>query len=116
IDDPDRWWLGPFEHPNVNWHKKGRYVVARYKRTRAGQPIAKANREIFAEDGSLLGDWHENAEIVSFDPWTELDRAILVDPAWSEREFTDNWGVSCVGQDYDDVKYQLETVSDTSGM
>ncbi|HWJ40565.1 MAG TPA: hypothetical protein VNT29_05510, partial [Candidatus Limnocylindrales bacterium] len=77
---------------------------------------AKPDRSVFEKDGSLRGDWREHASVISYDPWAELDRAILVDPAWSEREFTDNWGVSCVGQDPDDVRFQLETLSETSGI
>lgn len=115
VDDPDRWWLGPYEHPDEKMRKRGRYLIARFKR-KDGKPVPKVDHVIFAEDGTLLSDWRKNAAIISYDPWAELDRAILVDPAWSEREFTDNWGVSCVGQDPDDVRFQLETLSETSGI
>lgn len=117
VDDPDRWWMGPYEHPNANWQKRGRYLISRFRRTKEGRVIQNPRRKsIFTKDGVLEEDWRENASIVSYDPWIDLDRAILVDPAWSEREFTDNWGVSCVGQDYEGVKLQLETLSNTDGI
>jgi hypothetical protein len=117
VDDPDRWWQGPFEHPNSNWKRRGHYLIARFRRTRDGRPTQNPRRPaIYDAEGNLKDDWRENAEIISYDPWADLDRAILVDPAWSDREFTDNWAVSCVGQDPDDVRFQLETLSDTSGI
>lgn len=115
VDDPDRWWLGPYAHPDEKMRKRDRFLVARFAR-REGKPIARPDRAIFDKDGNLLDDWRENALVHAYDPWSELDRAILVDPAWSEREFTDNWGVSCVGQDPDDIRFQLETLSETSGI
>lgn len=117
VDDPDRWWMGPYEHPNPNWQKRGHFLIARFRRDKQGKPLRNPKKPaIYGADGQLLADWRENAEIVSYDPWIDLDRAILVDPAWSEREFTDNWAVSCVGQDSEDVKLQLETLSETSGI
>jgi hypothetical protein len=117
VDDPEHWWLGPYDHPNPNWRKRGHYLIARHKRTLDGRPIQNPKRpSIYDENGELREDWFRNAVVVAYDPWTDLDRAILVDPAWSEREFTDNWGVSCVGQDPDDVKFQLQTLSDTDGI
>lgn len=115
VDDPDRWWLGPYDHPELRWRKQGRFLIARFDR-KNGKPVAKPNRTILGEDGGLLSDWRENAMVLSYDPWLELDRAMLIDPAWSEREFTDNWGVSCVGQDPDNVRFQLETLSEISGI
>jgi hypothetical protein len=117
VDDPNRWWLGPYEHPNPSWRKRGHFLVARFRRDKFGKPVRNHKRPpIYDAQGELLPDWQENAEIISYDPWQELDRAILVDPAWSERKYTDNWAVSCIGQDPDDVKFQLETLSDTSGI
>jgi len=117
VDDPNRWWLGPYEHPNPNWQKRGHFLVARFRRDKFGKPVRNPKRPpIYDAKGELLEDWRQNADIISYDPWQELDRAILVDPAWSEQKFTDNWGVSCIGQDPDGVKFQLETLSDRSGV
>lgn len=115
VDDPDHWWIGPYEHPNKNWAKRGHYLIGYYRRDRGGLPIAKPDRKIFDKDGTLLDDWRKNAQIVSLDPWEDLNRAILVDPSWSGREDSDNWAVSAVGQDVDNVRLQLQTLSATTG-
>jgi hypothetical protein len=116
VDDPDRWWMGPYEHPVLNWRNRGHFLVARFKRLRDGRPVAKAGQKIWSEEGELLDDWRQNAEILSFDPWREFDRAILVDPAWADTEHSDNWAVTCVGQDVEDCRYQLQSLSAKDGM
>lgn len=116
VDDPDRWWMGPFQHPVEAWHRKGRYLIARFMRDKQGRPYPKHGKKIYDAQGELLADWRENAEVLSFDPWEELDRVTLVDPSWSDNSESDNWGVSTVGQDVDNVRMQLETSSDITGL
>lgn len=125
VDDPDRWWMGPFDHPNNNWARRGHYLVARYRRDRGGNPVGHTKCRSMAcpgvwnqKSGELRDDWREHADIISFDPWAEFDRAMLVDPAWTDREHSDNWAVSVVGQDNEPipVRYQLNTLSDSNGM
>lgn len=115
VDDPDYWWMGPYEHPNANWSKRGHYLIARWRRDGNGKLVPKRDHTLYAGD-ELVTDWRKHAELLSFDPWQEMDRVLLVDPSWSDREQSDNWAVSCVGQDYDNVKCQLQTLSDTTGM
>lgn len=126
VDDPDHWWLGPFEHPKGEMQRKGRFLVARYRRDEEGNPIPKKNAVIFDAQGELVPDWREKTSIVSYDPWTELDRVCLVDPAWASRDEKeekdrgfkdpDNWAVSAVGTDPELVAFQLETRSDKTGL
>jgi hypothetical protein len=116
VDDPDRWWMGPFEHPSDAWARRGHYLIARFRRDKAGQPIAKAKEKIHDKGGRLTDDWRNKAEIISCDPWAELDRVILVDPSWADNQDSDNWAVSCVGQDIDGVRFQLHTMSDITGI
>lgn len=116
VDDPDRWWLGPYEHPNDAWAKKGRYLIARYDRDFEGRPIPKPDQKIYNDKAELLENWRANARVLSYDPWTDLDRVLLIDPSWSDNIESDNWGASCVGQDTENVRMQLETCSDITGL
>lgn len=113
VDDPERWWMGPYEHPVKAAGSRGRYLVGRLFRTAEGRPVARPGLSLLDSRGERLEKWRDNAIIVTYDPWTELDRVCLVDPSWASEG--DNWGVSAVGCDPHDVKYQLETVSDTNG-
>lgn len=139
VDDPDRWWLGPFVHTKASQHKMGRFIVARFRRDEEGNPIARRGCVIARHTGGrncackpdgeckkaggLLDDWRSNAAVVAYCPWKDLDRVALVDPAWASREDTtrtsdrdpDNWAVSAVGTDPEMVGMQLETMSDTTG-
>lgn len=113
VDNKDHWWLGPFESPKDSDRKQGRFIVARYVRDEEGNPKQDPRKKIalFDNDGILKEDWRENAQIISFDPWRELDRVCTVDPSWSNSGNSDNWGVTAAGCDWEDVKYQLETCS-----
>lgn len=116
VDDPDRWWLGPFNHPKPEWAKRGHFLVGKYKRDSEGMPIARQGEKIYDSDGKLIENWRDYAEIVATDPWQEMDRVILVDPSWGESSGSDNWAVSVVGQDVDVTSFQLQTQSDTTGI
>lgn len=120
VDDPDHWWKR-VELPktdteaNRQRRKEGHFLVSRFLRDAEGKPIPKKDKPIFDVDGLLLDDWRDNAETILFDPWRQLDRVCLIDPSWANSGNSDNWGVSAVGCDYDDVSYQLETMSDDNG-
>lgn len=135
VDDPDHWWLGPFVHDRAAQHKMGRYLVARYRRDEEGRPIAKKGQTIFDADGNLIEEcrcgkpaethtWRDHASVIAYCPWADLDRVALVDPAWVDRDDPtrasykdpDNWAVSAVATDPDMVAFQLETLSDTTGI
>jgi hypothetical protein len=122
IDNPDHWWLGPFEHPRKGMREIDHYLVARFKRDEEGNPVPRSGRVIFDADGELLPDWRANALRLVFDPWVDLDRVGLVDPAFASRtdaEITkdpDNWAVSAVATDHETVGLQLETQADRTGI
>jgi hypothetical protein len=124
VDDPERWWMGPFQHDKSEYRKKNRYLIAKYTRDREGKVLAKAGheRELYQRvDGELVlaPEWHKHADITMYDPWLELDRVLTIDPAWSEASDStkpDNWSVNAVGQDWDDVRLQLESLSDVTGI
>jgi hypothetical protein len=123
VDDPDRWWLGPFAHTKASQHKLGRFLVARFCRDDEGRPVAKKDRQVVDADGNLLDGWRANAKTIVYCPWLDLDRVALVDPAWASREEEtrtsyhdpDNWAVSAIGTDPEMVAFQLETKSDSTG-
>jgi hypothetical protein len=122
VDDQDHWWLGPYQHPRKGMAEIGRYLVARFKRDDEGNPLPKSGRVIRDVNGELLDDWRENAHRLVFDPWTDMDRVGLVDPAFASRNDADvtkdpdNWAVSAVATDPDAVAFQLETQSDRTGI
>lgn len=122
IDDIDRTWLGPYEHPRKGMREIGHYIVARFKRDAEGEPVAKPGRVIRDANGELLDNWRDNTMRLAFDPWLDMDRVGLVDPAFASRtdaEITkdpDNWAVSAVATDPDAVGFQLETQADRTGI
>lgn len=117
VDDPFRsWMLQPYHDEKRQRENPRRFLVARYLRTEQGQPVPLAGKRIVDADGRLMDDWRVNAKVVRFDPWRDLDRVVLVDPAWADKTTADNWAVSAIGADHDRVNYQLETRSDTTGL
>lgn len=126
IDDEDHWWMGPYPHDQREQAKLGRFLVARFVRDEQGNPVQRPNgrKSIFNSDGELDENWRINASVVIRDPWSEMDRVALVDPAWASSADTgragmrdpDNWAVSAVATDSESVAFQLETRSDTTGV
>jgi len=124
VDDPDNWWKGPFRHPKDEEDRRGRFVIARYRRDKQGRPLdakqlkrGKVVPLVERDDRGrevLVKGWREAAALIVLDPWKDLDRICLVDPAWVEK--ADNWAVSGIGVDPEMVELQLATRSATSGM
>jgi hypothetical protein len=92
--------------------------VARFARDEQGRVIGKDNKALIDKDGKAL-DLREpsiraTAKVLLYDPWTQLDRVITLDPAWAEGG--DNWALTAAGIDPYLVKFQLETRSGTTGV
>jgi hypothetical protein len=125
VDDRDRWWMGPYEHPKAAKHAefKERFLVARYKRDKEGYPVygdkdaRLAGKRIEPPKGENFrtwSDWRTLGKIVIHDPWVHLDRVGVLDPAWEDGG--NNWAASIVGADSDMVMMELHTLSDTTGL
>ncbi len=127
INDPDRAWMGPFQHPKARIPKfakqfESRFIVARFARDEEGRVVDKDKHPLIEQyqDASgvtrtrLVADWRKRAHILRFDPWADLDRVLTVDPAW--KDGGNNWAVTASGVDPWMVKFQLETQSDTDGL
>lgn len=125
FNDPDRWWLGPYKHPKAAKDKKfkERFMVARYARDRQGRPLDKDNRPIverYKHEPSgetrerTPKDWAARAKRLAFDPWRDLDIVATLDPAW--KAGGNNWAITIAGIDFQLVKFQLLTASDTTGV
>jgi hypothetical protein len=101
VNDPDRSWMGPYEHPKAKLDKQyaNRFMVGRVARD---------------EQGRVLLDKDGKVKKLLFDPWKDLDRVITLDPAWSVG--ADNWALTVAGVDHQMVKFQLETRSATTGV
>jgi hypothetical protein len=92
IDDVDRrYWI--VAHPK----KAERYMVVRWARDEEGR--------IKEKDGKPLA--------LKFDPWADLDRVMLIDPAWEDGG--DNWAVTIEGWDSQGYRFQLETRAGETG-
>jgi hypothetical protein len=110
VDDPLRCWMGPYQHPE---HKKypQRFTLARLARDEQGRPICKdTSRPLDLKDTA----WRNSAKVLRFDPWSDLDRVMTLDPSWVEGG--DNWAITAAGIDHEGVIFQLETRADTTGM
>lgn len=112
VDDPYRHWMGPYpqkDHPR-------RFNIRRFYRDSEGRPVAVEGKRIFDDKGQLVDDWFRDARTVLLNPWRDLDRVAVVDPAWVDSDSADNWGVSVVGADHEMVSCQLESRDGNNGL
>lgn len=91
VNDPDRTWMGPYEHPKAELRKQSkdidytkRFMVARVDRN------DNAKRKVMA-----------------FDPWEDMDRVMALHTTWSDG--AKRWAATVVASDSDMVRFQLET-------
>jgi hypothetical protein len=105
VDDENRWWMGPYAHPSERAFPD-RFLVARLARNGEGR-VLDTKGDVWSAESGLP------RQVLRFDPWRQLDVVMAVDPAW--KEGGDNWAVSVVGFDHENVGFQLETRSDTTG-
>lgn len=118
MNDQDHAWLGPFKHPHsdrtpiVNGLPQGecRFLVARIARDEHGKPKDKNGRAL----DTKIDGWRSSVAVVSFDPWTDLDRIVTVNPTWTAGARL--WAATATGVDSDGVRYQLETRSGDDGV
>lgn len=83
------------------------YFLRRYKRDEEGAKLAKPKWEGIEDDPRK---WQR----LIFDPFRDFDRVICVDPSWADGG--DNWAVTASGNDYENVRTQLETRTGNDGM
>lgn len=124
IDDLDRRWMGPYEHPRASRgvRFKRRFLVERFARDKEGRPVDRRGNpliEAFTDRRGevrfrIVPNWHERARVLSFDPWRDLDRVLTLDPAW--KDGGNNWAITVAGVDHELVKFQLESRDGQDGM
>lgn len=116
VNDPDRWWRGPYENsdPKIRKQYPNRFKLARLARDEQGRPVDKDKKPLIDAKGVLLEEWRNRAAVLAFDPWVDLDRVMTLDPSWAVGG--DNWAITAAGIDSHGVMYQLETQSAKSGM
>jgi len=114
VNDQDRAWLGPYASPRTmpmpaapppiaSGVVTARFLIARIKRDEKGAPQDKNGKALDVK----LDGWRGSVAIESFDPWTDLDRILTVNPTWTSGARL--WAVTATAVDPDGVRYQLET-------
>lgn len=117
VNDHDRTWLGPFEHPEAKIRERSkidyaaRFVVAKIERDATGAPIHKDTKKPLDINEPR---WRSAARIASYDPWEDMDVVVALDPTWNAGG--QKWAATVAAVDPDLVKFQLETRSGESGV
>ena len=106
VNDGTRWWAMQL-HPSREQREQGKFLVMRYRRD-------KANKLIPLKAWTGAENHPDRFERLRFDPWRDLDVTFTLDTSWSDGG--DNWALSCTGDDFERVRFQLETRSGHDGV
>jgi len=114
INDPDRTWMGPYAIPDKKLLEREpfRFLLGRIERDADGDPITKNTKKTKLDVAAE--DWHTRASIVTFDPWSDMDRIVTLNTTWASG--AKNWALTVTAVDPLLTHYQLETRAGESGM
>lgn len=106
VNDAERTWSGPYQHPDAKVRKlyPNRFVVARVARDENGSPVNSHKRVV---------DDMVRAAIVSADPWADLDIIITLNTTWASG--AKSWGLSVTAVDSELTRFLLEARTGDGG-
>lgn len=111
VNDPDRAWMGPYEHPDRKLREREphRFMLARFKRNDDGQLLDRNGKTLDVKaDG-----WRKLVALETFDPWSDLDRIVTLNTTWASGG--KRWALTVSGVDPQLTRFQLETRSGDGG-
>ena len=116
VNDPDRIWLGPYEHPKSRLRHKEhidytkRFMVGKYARDERRRPLSKKDRKTPID----VPDWKPLAHIDVFDPWADMDTVVTLNTTWNDGG--KRWALTVAAIAHDMTKLQLETRTGSGGV